>query len=134
MSMFQIDRRRYEPSDPYGGGEAMEVALGEVLRPRLAFRYEYDFGSTTELVLKVVAVREGGFKGHAPRILARNDPPRHACASCGKPATLLCTECSCQGEDEGWLCKACGKEHECGEEMLLPAVNSPRVGVCGYDG
>ena len=24
--------------------------------------------------------------------------------------------------------------HECGQEMLLPVVNSPRVGVCGYVG
>ena len=25
-------------------------------------------------------------------------------------------------------------EHECGAEVLLPVVNSPRVGVCGYSG
>jgi hypothetical protein len=36
--------------------------------------------------------------------------------------------------DEGWLCDECAVGHECGEEMLLPVVNSPRVGVCGYVG
>jgi hypothetical protein len=28
----------------------------------------------------------------------------------------------------------CVKDHECGEEMLLPMANSPRAGVCGYTG
>jgi hypothetical protein len=26
------------------------------------------------------------------------------------------------------------EEHECGEEALLPVVNSPRMGMCGYTG
>lgn len=26
------------------------------------------------------------------------------------------------------------KTHECGEDMLLPVVNSPRVGMCDYTG
>jgi hypothetical protein len=30
-------------------------------------------------------------------------------------------------EGTGWLCHACAPEHEGGEEMLLPVVNSPRV-------
>jgi len=32
------------------------------------------------------------------------------------------------------VCEGCAGEHECGEEMLLPVVNSPRVGMCGYEG
>jgi hypothetical protein len=28
----------------------------------------------------------------------------------------------------------CAGGHECGEEMLLPVVNSPRVAMCGYTG
>ena len=36
--------------------------------------------------------------------------------------------------EEGWLCQSCADEHECGEDMLLPVVNSPRTGVCGYAG
>ncbi len=26
------------------------------------------------------------------------------------------------------------EEHECGEEMLASLMNSPRSGVCGYEG
>jgi len=34
----------------------------------------------------------------------------------------------------GWLCDECAPKHKCGEDMLLPVVNSPRVGKCGYTG
>ena len=35
---------------------------------------------------------------------------------------------------EGLFCDECAGGHECGEETILPVVNSPRVGVCGYTG
>ncbi len=63
------------------------------------------------------------------QILARNTPPIIPCEVCGEPATSLSTQCIY--EDKGCLCDACAKNHTCGEEMLLPVVNSPRVGVCG---
>ena len=34
----------------------------------------------------------------------------------------------------GWLCDDYAEGHKCREEMLLPVVNSPRTGVCGYVG
>ena len=37
-------------------------------------------------------------------------------------------------EGEGWVCDECAPKHKCGEDMLLPVVNSPRVGMCGYTG
>jgi hypothetical protein len=33
-----------------------------------------------------------------------------------------------------FFCAKCSEEHEDGEEMMLPVVNSPRMGECGYDG
>jgi hypothetical protein len=89
--------------------------------------YQYDFGSTTELKIKLVGEREAPAGRQAVRLLARNDPPPWAC-ECGDPATRIC---SCCGEA---VCEVHGDEHECGEEMLLPIVNSPRTGVCGYVG
>ena len=47
-------------------------------------------------------------------------------------ATNVCVQCIY--EDAEWLCNDCSEEHECGEDMMLPIVNSPRVGVCGYCG
>ena len=94
--------------------------------------YEYDYGTTTELKLKVISEREVEAKGKAIQVLARNTPPLILCNVCGKPATEVCAQCIY--DDEGWLCDDCAEEHECGEEMLLPVVNSPRVGMCAYTG
>jgi len=114
------------------GSKNMQVPLDQVLHPGHTCSYEYDFGSTTELALKVISEREVPAKKKAIEILARNNLPLVSCDVCGKPATTTCTQCIY--EDKGWLCDACAKDHECGEEMLWPMVNSPRAGVCGYTG
>ena len=46
--------------------------------------------------------------------------------------TLVCARCI--WNDQGWLCDRHAPQHKCGEEMLLPVVNSPHVGMCGYTG
>lgn len=133
MSMFTIQDKRYsvEPMGEFDD-ESMEARLSDVLSPGMKFYHEYDFGSTTHLALKVVSQEQKQLKGKSVIVLARNEPPPIPCTSCGKPATQVCAECICS--DAGWLCETCAAEHECGEEMLLPVVNSPRVGVCGYTG
>jgi hypothetical protein len=112
--------------------KTMQVKLEEVLRPGQTCSYEYDFGSTTELLVKVIAEDEVDMKGKALQILARNSLPIIPCDMCGEAATSLCMQCIY--EDKGYLCAACAKSHECSEGMLLPRVNSPRAGVCGYTG
>ena len=110
----------------------MQVPLDQVVHPGQTWSYEYDFGSTTELTLKVMSEREVPAKKKTIEILARNSLPFVPCDVCGNLATNTCTQCIY--EDEVDLCDVCAKDHECGEEMLLPRVNSPRVGVCGYTG
>jgi len=110
----------------------MQVKLEEVLSPGQTCSYEYDFGTTTELIMKVISEDEVDMKGKAIQVLARNTLPIIPCDGCGEPATSLCTQCVY--EDKGCLCDTCARSHECGEEMLLPLVNSPRAGVCGYTG
>ena len=112
--------------------ESMGARLDEILSPGMKFNYEYDFGSTTHLAMKVVSQEQKQIKGRVITVLARNEPPSYTCMSCGKMAAQVCTECAWSGG--GWLCDECAAEHECGEDMLLPVVNSPRVGVCGYTG
>ena len=119
--------------DPEFGDKSMRVQVGTLLSPEVQFSHEYDFGTTTELRLKVVSEREGEVKGKSSiQVLARNEPPTIPCSVCGKPATDVCAQCIYEGS--GWLCETCAEEHECGEEMLLPVVNSPRVGMCAYSG
>jgi hypothetical protein len=122
---FMVDPDEYFPDD-----KGMNYLLEKL--PGMEFSYEYDFGSTTYLDLKVVSEREVEDSGRSIDILARNKPPVVNCDSCGKIATYVCRDCSNRGM--GWVCEDCAPDHECGEEVLLPVVNSPRVGVCGYTG
>jgi hypothetical protein len=132
MSAFEIGGKRYA-SAPMDEEKSMTARLSQVLEVGRKFFYEYDYGSTTALVLKVVGLREQGLPKGGVQLLARNEAPQVSCQRCGiRPATQICTECAWNGE--GWLCEACAVAHECGDEMCLPVVNSPRVGVCGYTG
>jgi predicted RNA-binding Zn-ribbon protein involved in translation (DUF1610 family) len=124
---FMVDPEEYFPDD-----KGMNYLLEKILMPGMEFSYEYDFGSTTYLDLKVVSEREVEDSGRSIEILARNKAPEVNCDSCGKIATYVCRDCSNRGI--GWVCDDCAPDHECGEERLLPVVNSPRVGVCGYTG
>jgi hypothetical protein len=133
LSSFRIGAKTYMSDPEPGMGESgMNVALNKVLSTGMKFFHEYDFGTTTELALKVVAEREVENSKKSIRLLARNNPPAMNCASCGKPAVSVCAECIYDGS--GLLCEECAKKHECGEDMQLPVVNSPRVGMCGYCG
>ena len=142
MSAFTIEKTRYitgagidvmwvETGFVPGGEVGMDVPLGEVLHPGMRFRYEYDFGTTTELTLRVLSERESEMRKPV-QLLARNDLPLILCESCGKAATQVCSECIWSGK--GWLCDRCAGKHKCGEDILMPVVNSPRVGMCGYTG
>lgn len=145
LSAFTIVSTRYEldtgmvdamwkdffgPSIPT---KSMSVKLYTVLQPGLKFAHEYDFGTTTNLSLKVVAEQKMAGHSKETRVLARNTPPDIHCAKCDKPATQVCSQCIYEGP-QAWLCAQHARRHKCGEDMFLPVVNSPRVGQCGYTG
>ncbi|MEK6984075.1 MAG: hypothetical protein AABX33_05870 [Nanoarchaeota archaeon] len=128
MSGFRILTDFYS-SHPQDDDKSMSVRLNKVLSIGLKFIHEYDFGTTTTLLLNLVSERNG--KAGKSNIVARNNLPDFKC-KCEKPAKEICSECVWDGD--GCLCKDCAKKHECGEDMLLPFVNSPRTGMCGYTG
>jgi len=133
LSAFTIGERTYfsHPGEDLGD-EGMDVALGGVLRPGTRLQHEYDFGTSTYLTLRVLSEREAETSSKSIEILARNNPPLITCEMCAGIASLVCAACIWSGR--GWVCEECAGEHECGEEMLLPVVNSPRVGMCAYTG
>jgi hypothetical protein len=135
LSLFIVRDRIYGSSpDEEFGDNSMQIRLGKVLKKDLSFLHEYDIGSTTELSLKGVGIRLGT-KPDSPGIelFARNVAPDISCTECGDAeAEYICSEC--QYEESGWLCDTCAENHKCGEDMLLPVVNSPRTGVCGLMG
>jgi len=139
LSEFRIQGRSYlsegAGQDPWSGKRTytMSQRLKDILRVGMAFDYDYDFGSTTSLRLRVL--RGLDTSTNKIRILGRNEPPKFRCEICGeRDAEVVCGTCGEGGG--GWFCRECaeGDEHACGNEMLLPLVNSPRVGVCGYSG
>jgi hypothetical protein len=123
MSAFQVG-----PTEP-----SMRSKVKQVFHARgLKFSYEYDFGSTTALKGQVCGVREGSLGGDAVRLVARNNPLPWVCAECGAPATRIC--CACIEEDDECLFCEPHANHSHDDDYLLPVVNSPRMGVCGYTG
>jgi len=111
----------------------MDVELGDILAPGTRFGHTYDFGTSTGLKLRVVSEREG-LIGRGPlRVLSRNDAPVWGCDICDEPANQICTYCIYE-KDNPFYCDAHAEEHGCEEEALLPVVNSPRMGMCGYEG
>ncbi|MFQ5872331.1 MAG: hypothetical protein ACE5JL_00820 [Dehalococcoidia bacterium] len=132
LSAFSIGGETFNVAPEGPGERGMNVALAKALRVGEVFSHEYDFGTPTELRLRVLGERQGIVRGKAVQVLARNNPPPIPCQGCGKTATQVCSGCMLEGE--GWLCETCAASHECGQDMLLPVVNSPRVGMCGYTG
>jgi hypothetical protein len=109
----------------------------DVFYKDLKLDYEYDFGSSTELEISVVSV----FPYKADKsvvLLSRNEPLKIMCSICGKvPATQLCSVCMYDKDAE--FCDKCAKIHakECedfADYASMPLVNSPRMGVCCYEG
>jgi hypothetical protein len=112
----------------------MSTTAGSAFRRKGSrFAYEYDFGSTTSLTGQALRTRQGCL-GRAPvRLLARNDALDWRCASCSRPAVIVCPFCIY--EADCLFCETHAQEHPCSdEEVYLPVVNSPRMGICGYVG
>ena len=137
LSSFYINGMEYftgedEPEDESDCSDtaSMKIMLRKVMAPRMTFHYEYDFGSTTELRLKVVDFIHWTEPVDTVQVVGMNDKPEVRCDICGEPAEYHYVE-----EDfEKSLCEECSSDDELDECYLLPIVNSPRTGVCGYEG
>jgi len=134
-AMFQAmakEAQRSFSDDAADGDALMGKPLASRLQPGVVFSHEYDFGTTTELALRVAGEYPAPALPGGLKLLARNEPPAIPCSVCAKPATQLCQQCDDYGGSP--LCDACATKHECDEEMIVPLINSPRAGVCGYCG
>ena len=143
MSGLLIDGTFYTPEifaedAPEEGEETMDVEVARVFKPGMAMRYEYDFGSTTELEIRVVGEREGRATTARPvALLARNDHKPPPCEACDREAALICLQCQYDGDAaQALVCEAHSRRHRKHDDYgaPMPIVNSPRTGVCGYVG
>lgn len=130
LSEFTINGRSYLSHTESGNRTSyFRTKIGQIFTPGMTIGYAYDMGSTTELKLEVFDIIP--FYKKEMRLLMRNDPPVYPCESCKKPSKGICAYCS------GTVCDDCIKDHSCvvkegNTYMILPIVNSPRTGVCGY--
>lgn len=108
-----------------GGKIEAVAALGSL-------RYNYDFGSTTALVLMPLGKVTRPKQQKAVRLLGRNAPFHYSCGQCGADADFICQRCLENGKISPMLCRSCMRKHK--HEELLPVTNSPRMGVCCYCG
>lgn len=129
MSAFSDGTVSYVDDPELGllGGElGMDVSVEQAMRSKKSLKYEYDFGSTTELTIRIVGENMAGEEN--VELLARNNPPPINCHVCGKSATILNVE----DWDPVPYCDDCGPSGD--GTMTLPVINSPRMAVCGYAG
>jgi len=121
----------------WGGDEIpMHIPVKQVFEKGMELTHIYDFGTSSETLAKVVGEREGKpLTKHPIFLMARNKLPEFSCIECEQKASWLCMECVYEYDSPGFLCDQHVEEHphdDYGEPM--PLVNSPRVGMCGYDG
>jgi hypothetical protein len=129
MSQFSVGGWR-------GDEISMSQKIARVFQPGVELTHIYDFGTSSETLVKAVETREGKpTTKHAIALMVRNMMPEAQCIECEQPATVLCMECLMEEEEGGTLCEKHAKKHphkDYGDP--IPLVNSPRLGMCGYDG
>lgn len=121
-------------------GSYDELPMGrrvdKLFEPGLELLHTYDYGTSSETLVKVVSARRGKpTTGYPIALMARNLMPEEVCIKCGAPAAFLCQECMYEDNTSGLLCAEHAKNHpheDYGEPIAL--VNSPRLGMCGYTG
>ena len=109
-----------------GGREVGKSVKVSALGVGGALLYEYDFGSTTEIKVTVVSEIVRPKQRKKILLLARNEPMTEVCDSCQASATYM------DAWEGDFVCESCAEETD--EDTLMEITNSPRMGVCGYDG
>ncbi len=139
LSSFMVRGREYDfgwdPTDEFGEPKGSEVET--IFRKGMKLKYDYDFGSTTRLEIQVVNEYNIAFLGGI-LLLSRNEPLPILCHICEKkPAIKICSIHIYDGES--MFCKDCTKIHakkcpDFDDYASMTVFNSPRMGVCAYEG
>ncbi len=138
LSSFEVKGANYRGAwDADSFGEDMGKPMQKIFSKGIKLNYEYDFGSTTQLDVQVMGEYAMPVLAGI-MLLSRNEPLEILCHVCEKkPAVIICPACVYNGPS--MFCTTCAKKHkkECedfDDDYSLPVVNSPRMGVCGYEG
>jgi hypothetical protein len=129
MSQFSIGGWR-------GDEIPMTQRIGRAFATGRELTHIYDFGTSSQTLIKAVATREGkSLTSHPVALMSRNTMPKAQCIECERPAAWLCLECLTVDNEWGTLCDEHAKTHPHDNyDEPVRLVNSPRLGMCGYDG
>lgn len=150
LSAFEVNGVRYESNsseDSFWGlpAKSMNYKLKNVFSVGQTIAYEYDYGSTTDLLVKVHSYRLGVGRGDKITLLSRNNPPEILCSQCKENKAEWINPEGYYDGNPFW-CEKCMEEESVAEDgegesdeyysagFYLPICNSPRMGVCGYEG
>lgn len=123
-----------------GGWKGEEISMSKSVQSIFEHSSElvhiYDFGTSSETLVKVVGKRSGKpLTKHPIMLMARNEMPVVTCMECEQTARWLCNECIYEDNESGFLCDDHVKNHPHDEyNTPIELVNSPRMGMCGYEG
>lgn len=114
----------------------MEHRADQVFTPDTELTHIYDFGTSSETLVRVMDAREGApLTEHPLELMARNEMPEIPCMECDRQASWLCVECMYEEDARGTLCDTHAEDHpHDAYGPPLPIVNSPRTGMCAYEG
>ena len=114
----------------------MHRRIKNIFSPGVELTHIYDFGTSSHTLIRFVGMREGKpLTQHPIALMARNNAREGTCVECGEQAGWWCPECLYERDEWTTLCERHAEEHSCDDYGgLMPLVNSPRVGMCGYDG
>ena len=123
-----------------GGWRGREISMtrtiASVFAPDVELTHIYDFGSSSETLIKAVGERKGRPLTDNPiYLMARNNMPDMVCDECDGIAGWYCADCLIEQGEWITVCEEHRTEHDHDEYGgTTPLINSPRLGMCGYDG
>lgn len=127
---------RFSPSRWDRGEIGMEHKMRDVFSEYSQLIHIYDFGTSSQTLVKVVGSRNGALHSKRPiSLMTRNSHPKEKCIECNSRATWFCTECLMEKQVWGILCDKHVESHphrNYGDP--IPLINSPRLGMCAYTG
>lgn len=120
----------------YAGIEKVgkSTKIGLILGPNGKLNYEYDFGSSTDLVITCVGRHYVPSRKNGIELVARNVPTEYSCSECGEEAVVFAPGYYNDFEDDKFYCEECYDKFEDDGSLFFTVTNSPRMGVCGYEG
>lgn len=142
MSSFEIKGNRsgggggfMDGDEDFGLKKSSRAA--EVFTRGTTVQYDYDFGSTTRVELSLVNAYPFAPE-ESLRLLTRNEPLPIRCHLCKKqPAVTICSVHMWDGAC--MFCEKCADKHakkceDFADYAAMDVVNSPRMGICAYEG